>query len=262
MRAARTSSRRAMELGVQSTMSFSSEIKHELCKVENRKLCCLKAECYGIWLFSKCFSLKNSAYVTEHGDVARRMSELAAAAAGVQVEMSFAVSRRKKPAYRVELVDDASREQLLQIFGHTGREPSLRINRGNFEGDCCVQAFLRGAFLACGTATDPNKEYHLEFSVPYRNLAREFCTLLEETEAFPAAPAVAERKSSYVVYLKDSGQIEDLLTYLGASAASMELMQVKMYKEAKNNINRKTKFETANMDKTYSASARQTAAIA
>ena len=85
-----------MELGVQSTMSFSSEIKHELCKVENRKLCCLKAECYGIWLFSKCFSLKNSAYVTEHGDVARRMSELAAAAAGVQVEMSFAVSRRKK----------------------------------------------------------------------------------------------------------------------------------------------------------------------
>ena len=262
MRAARTSSRRAMELGVQSTMSFSSEIKHELCKVENRKLCCLKAECYGIWLFSKCFSLKNSAYVTEHGDVARRMSELAAAAPSVQVEMSFAVSRRKKPAYRVELVDDASREQLLQIFGHTGREPSLRINRGNFEGDCCVQAFLRGAFLACGTATDPNKEYHLEFSVPYRNLAREFCTLLEETEAFPAAPAVAERKSSYVVYLKDSGQIEDLLTYLGASAASMELMQVKMYKEAKNNINRKTNFETANMDKTYSASARQTAAIA
>ena len=65
-----------------------------------------------------------------------------------------------------------------------------------------------------------------------------------------------------MVYLKESGQIEDVLTYLGAPGAAMELMQVKMYKEAKNNINRKTNFETANMDKTYSASARQTAAIA
>ena len=58
-----------------------------------------------------------------------------------------------------------------------------------------------------------------------------------------------------MVYLKGSGPIEDLLTYLGAPAAAMELMQVKMYKEVKNDINRKTNFETANMDKTYSASA-------
>ena len=62
--------------------------------------------------------------------------------------------------------------------------------------------------------------------------------------------------------MKESGPIEDLLTYLGAPAAAMELMQVKMYKEVKNDINRKTNFETANMDKTYSASARQVAAIA
>lgn len=62
--------------------------------------------------------------------------------------------------------------------------------------------------------------------------------------------------------MKDSGQIENLLTFLGATGASMELMQVRMYKEVKNNINRKTNFETANMDKTYSAAARQIAAIA
>ena len=73
---------------------------------------------------------------------------------------------------------------------------------------------------------------------------------------------MVRRAGSWGVYLKDSGQIEDLLTYMGAAGASMELMQVKMYKEAKNNINRKSNFETANMDKTYSASARQTAAIA
>ena len=93
--------------------------------------------------------------------------------------------------------------------------------------------------------------------MPHKNLANGLFTLLSEVEAFPLSPALASRKGGYVVYLKESGPIEDLLTYLGAPSAAMELMQVKMYKEVKNNINRKTNFETANMDKTYSASARQ-----
>lgn len=243
-------------------MSFSSEIKNELCRVELKRECCLRAECYGAWLFSRCFTLKESAFVTENGAVARRMLELAAAGAGVSGELAFGVSRRKKPAYRVALPDEGSRQAMLEEFGHTGRETALRLNRAALENSCCTAAFLRGAFLTCGTATDPNKEYHLEFAVPHKNLANDLYTLLCEVEAFPLSPAVAGRKGGYVVYLKESGPIEDLLTYLGAPGAAMELMQVKMYKEVKNNINRKTNFETANMDKTYSASARQTAAIA
>lgn len=243
-------------------MSFSSQIKGELCKVEFKRECCLRAECYGAWLFSKCFTLRESVFVTENGPIARRMLELAAAGAGISGELTFGVSRRKKPAYRISLPEESSRQALLEEFGHTGKETSLRINRANLENDCCVAAFLRGAFLTSGTATDPQKEYHLEFAVPYKNLANDLYTLLNEVEAFPLSPSVANRKGSYVVYLKESGPIEDLLTYLGAPNAAMELMQVKMYKEVKNNINRKTNFETANMDKTYSASARQTAAIA
>ncbi len=243
-------------------MSFSSEIKTELCKVENKKDCCLKAECYGLWLFSRCFSRKETAYVTENGPVARRMLELAAAGAGVSGELDYGISRRKKTAYKVFLPDEDSRIQLLEAFGHTGLESSLRVNRAVLENDCCVAAFLRGAFLTCGMATDPRKEYHLEFAVPYRNLANGLYTLLCEVPAFSAAPSLSSRKGGYVVYLKEGGQIEDLLTYLGAPGASMELMQVRMYKNAKNDINRKANFEIANMDKTYSASARQTAAIA
>lgn len=243
-------------------MSFSSDAKTELCRIEHKQYCCLKAECYGLWIFSKCFTLKETAFITESGAVARRMAEFAAAATGASPEVCFAFSRRKKQAYRVELLDDISRKQLLECFGHTGLEPNLRINRGVFEEEGCVQAFVRGAFLCCGTVTDPHKEYHLEFSVPYQNLAIDLLTLLEEIQVFPLTPAISQRKGSWVVYLKDSAQIENFLTYLGASAAAMDLMQVKMYKEAKNNINRKTNFETANMDKTYSASAKQTAAIA
>lgn len=243
-------------------MSFSSDAKTELCKLENKRDCCRAAECYGLWLFSKCFTVKETVFVTEHGGVARRMVELAAETAGVFGELSYGISRRKKPAYQVRLPEAASRERLLSFFGHTGGEASLRLNRAVLENDCCGAAFLRGAFLACGTANDPQKEYRLEFAVPYRNLANGLYTLLDEMTAFALRPAIAPRKGGYVVYLKDGGQIEDFLTYLGASSAAMELMQVRMYKEAKNNINRKSNFETANMDKTYSASARQIAAIA
>lgn len=243
-------------------MSFSSDIKSEFCKVEFKRECCLRAECYGAWLFSRCFTLRESAFVTESGPVARRILELAAAGAGVSGELTFGVSRRRKPAYRVSLPDAGSKDAMLQEFGHTGRETTLRLNRANLENDCCTAAFLRGAFLTCGTATDPSKEYHLEFAVAHQHLANDLYTLLSEVDAFPLSPAVAARKNGYVVYLKESGPIEDLLTYLGAPSAAMELMQVKMYKEVKNNINRKTNFETANMDKTFSASARQVAAIA
>lgn len=243
-------------------MSFSGEIKTELCKTEPKRACCQGAECYGAWLFSRCFTLRESAWVTESGAAARRVLELAAAGAGVSAQLQYAVSRRQRPAYRVTLPSLSDRAQLLGAFGHTGKEPSLRINRAPLEDECCVQAFLRGAFLTSGTATDPNKAYHLEYAVAHKNLAGDLYTLLGEVPAFRATPAIVQRKGAYAVYLKESGQVEDLLAYLGAPVAAMGLMQVKMFKEARNNINRKTNFETANMDKTYSASARQTAAIA
>ena len=157
-------------------MSFSSDIKTELCKVEFKRECCLRAECYGAWLFSRCFTRKEAAFVTENGAVARRLLELAAAGAGISGELTFGVSRRRKPAYRVSLPDGGSRLALLEEFGHTGQETSLRLNRANLENSCCAAAFLRGAFLTCGTATDPRKEYHLEFAVPYKNLANDLYT--------------------------------------------------------------------------------------
>ena len=243
-------------------MSFTSQVKSELCKIELKKPCCLRAECYGAWLFSKCFTLKEGSYTTETPHVARRMLELAAAGAGASAQLTYAVSRRRQPAYKVALPEEQERRRLVNEFGHSGLEPSLRINRGALEDSCCQVAFLRGVFLSCGNATDPNKGYHLEFAAPYKNLANDLYALLGEAEAFRISPSLVRRPGGYGVYLKDSGQIENLLTFLGATGASMELMQVKMYKEVKNNINRKTNFETANMDKTYSAAARQIAAIA
>ena len=101
----------------------------------------------------------------------------------------------------------------------------------------------------------------MEFVVSFLNLARDFMTLLSEISALDLQPAFINRKGAYVIYIKGSERIADLLTYMGASYAAMELMQVKMVKEVRNYVNRKTNFETANIDKTVSAAAKQVAAI-
>ena len=90
-------------------MSFTADIKTELCKIQIKRDCCLRAECYGAWLFSKCFTIKEAAFTTESGPAARRMLELAASGPGVSAQLSYAVSRRRRPAYRVSLPEEQER---------------------------------------------------------------------------------------------------------------------------------------------------------
>ena len=134
----------------------------------------------------------------------------------------------------------------------------LALNSRLFKRDCCVQAFVRGAFLACGSVTDPNKEYHLEFSVPSLSLAEGLLSLLQE-HGIPIK--LASRKGIRLLYLKESEPIEDLLTYMGAVNNSLELMNVKIYKDVRNKVNRVTNCETANIEKTVNAAAGQVEAI-
>ena len=82
-------------------------------------------------------------------------------------------------------VPSGGREKALERFGHTGEEVSLRLNRANLEQDCCYGAFLRGAFLACGTMSNPERDYHLEFTVPRRRLAEDLSVLLRELWRLP-----------------------------------------------------------------------------
>lgn len=240
-------------------MSFSADTKQELCRVENKNACCEKAEGYGLLLFSRCFTQQDRAVTVDNGSVARLLAGYAASVAGVIAQVSVKMHRGSRAAYRLSIEGQGAKKALFEAFGHELSQVNLRINRGILECPGCTAAFLRGAFISCGSITDPNKEYHLEFSVPYKKLAGDLSGTLP---AVGIQPAIAERGGAYIVYIKDSGKIEDLLTFIGASNTSMELMQIKMYKEAINQINRKTNFETANMDKTYSASAKQTAAIA
>lgn len=244
-------------------MSFSEEIKNELCKLPIERDCCRKALCYGILRFARNFSDRAVSIVTEHPGFARLSASVLAEECGVFVDMQTKITHRKQTpeSCTVTVEGDDQRLMLIEHFGHSKDEIHGRINRANLEDDCCHAAFLRGVFLACGSVINPEKEYHLEFSVVHMHLAEDLSQLLSEQMSLHIQPAIIQRKGSYVLYIKESEAIADLLTFMGAQNGSMRLMEIKSLKELRNGVNRRSNCETANIMKTANAAAVQCIAI-
>lgn len=238
-------------------MSFASEVRQELCALEQAD-CCRHAAIYGLLLFGHHFSDRMILFQTEREKTAYYAAELLAAETGIFAEIRSPLKRGGR-IYSVTVPEEACAE-VLRCFGHRVDEPNRRIHTENLRGDCCSAAFLRGVFLACGTISDPLKQYHFEFSVSRVHLFRELKTFVAQLP-IGVHFGTAERKNTHILYCKASEEITDLLTYLGAVNASMKLMQVKMLKEVRNTANRLRNLDTANIDKTVSASAQQLAAI-
>lgn len=236
-------------------MSFSSDVKTELLQLEREYGCCETAEAYGMLLFGHSFSLREISFQTENKELAEMYRTLVFDTTGAEPELSETAAGK----YVLTVPTAKQRGVVFEAFGHGSREPALRLNRGNLANDCCAAAFLRGAFLACGTVTSPQKDYHLEFCIPYRALSRDFMSLLEEMNL---SPKLVERKGYQIVYFKESESIEDLLTCMQAVQSSLLLMNVKIYKDFRNKANRITNCETANITKTVAAAGEQLDAIA
>ena len=119
---------------------------------------------------------------------------------------------------------------------------------------CCKRAFIRGAFLASGSMSDPNKSYHFEIVCRTMEQAEQLQQLMNgfETEA-----KIVERKGHYVVYLKEGSQIVDMLNVMEAYVSLMNLENVRILKEMRNSVNRKVNCETANISKTVNAAVKQ-----
>ena len=141
-----------------------------------------------------------------------------------------------------------------------GYDPSLvlHVNFGLLEDDCCRTAFMRGAFLAGGSVTDPEKRYHLELATSHTQASREVSALLTEMGFLPHS---VRRSGSSVIYFKQSEHIEDLLTTIGAPVAAMDIMTAKVDKEIRNGANRAMNCDMANVNKTVDAALEQSAGI-
>lgn len=235
-------------------MSFSSKVKDELLNIQTENPCCILAESYGLMLFGRGFSGSEVYISTENQKVAARYKALAERFTMKPCEISKTASGKVK----VSVTDKADRLKVLEAFGYSGKERTRRLNWANIQEECCIGSFLRGVFLACGTVNSPEKNYHFEFVVPHMNLSKDLIKFISEIEL---SPKEVNRNGSYVLYFKDSSEIEDVLAVMGAQSSTLELMGVKMYKDMRNNVNRRLNFESANLDRTVNAALMQSEAI-
>ncbi len=244
-------------------MSFSSEVKKELCSHQSFDREQLKAELYGMLLFGKRFREDKITFTTECSHAAKRLAMLLENLYMPIIEKQTALRARSGDSrlYKLSVVDSDDCKRIFEDFGHSGSQITLRVNRANIFGDEYMAAFVRGVFLSCGSVSNPNKSYHAEFCAPYKNLSVDLCKILSEVTECTFSPKTVSRSGAYVVYFKGSEQICDLLTYIGAPNGAMEIMGTKAVKQVRNNVNRRINSEVANITKIASASAKQLEAI-
>lgn len=237
-------------------MSFSGKVKNELCRTVISRSCCAKAEAYGVLLCCNTFTSQEVRIITESESFAQRLPKLFLKAFDMEFDR-IPSSEEQKFIFQIY-----SEEKLVAIINSLGYDPSqssvLHINFGLLEDECCRSAFLRGVFLSGGSITDPVKQYHLELATSHAQASRELQTLLAE---MGHQPRTVLRGGYQVTYFKNSDQIEDILTVVGAPLSAMELMNTRVEKELRNDVNRRVNCEAANLDKAVDAAQEQLEAI-
>lgn len=223
-------------------MSFSSEAKNELCHVPLNRTCCARAEAYGVLLYCHTFDRREIRIITANDAFAQRLPKLFRRAFSLSFDHVPPEGAAGKRTFLI-----TAPEKILSILEVFGQESAVshHINYGMLETDCCRQSFFRGAFLAGGSVTDPDKRYHLELLTSHPSVSREAFNLMLE---MGFAPKDAVRSGGYITYFKQSEAIEDVLTTIGAPLAAMGIMQAKMQKDMRNAVNRRVNCDSANAD--------------
>ena len=225
-------------------MSFSGKVKEELLEHYARARHCDIAELSAIVHMAGEFKVGHGGVCclkvhTENLGVARKCFTLLVKTFNIKTDI---VVRRNTGKDNYSYYIYAKGEELLAI-----RDTIV-------QAVCCKRAYIRGAFIASGSMSDPSKSYHFEIVCNDENQAEH---LKEMMNSFGVDAKIVQRKRTYVVYLKEGSQIVDMLNVMEAHVALMELENVRIVKEMRNSVNRKVTCETANLNKTVSAAVRQ-----
>lgn len=235
-------------------MSFSADVKKELCLIRTEKAATC-AECHGMLLISRCFSFDKILFQTGVLEVAERFCTLLRQ--GFDVIAFVKTGGVKKPVYTVQISSQADRSRILNMLSYRHTDP-LIVDFDKIRASGHLKEFIRGALLAGGSISDPEKEYRAEFSFKSNEIAADFIGILD-SKGFDFT--MTYRAGKFLVYTKNSTTIEELLTYLGAGNETLNLIGVKVYKSIRNRTNRQNNFETANILKTANAAYLQTESI-
>ena len=239
-------------------ISFSAAAKAEVCRVIPQKYCCAVAECFGILLFANSFGGDGIKIITESREFAQSLPKLFKKAFDVTFDSFPSLEAPGKLVFQI--YDEEKIWQIMDTFGFDAEDTlALHVNLPIVEEECCKTAFLRGAFLAGGSVTDPAKGYHMELSTTHVSVARETYLLIGEVMDF--YPKNTARGGGQVLYIKQSEQISDCLTLLGAPVAAMGIMEARLEKELNNKVNRRCNCDDANISKVVEAAQEQIAAI-
>ena len=221
-------------------MSFSAEVKEELAKHISPARHCQMAELSAMLHYAGQYGLMEDGTLT----------------IGFQSE-NEAVLRKGftllKKAYNIDTVigvKGQKKADLLAIMGDLSGPADTSL----LKQACCRRAFIRGAFLSCGSISDPTKGYHLEFVCNNRTQAEQLQKIIGQ---FDIEAKIVCRKKYFVVYVKEGAGIVELLNIMEAHVALMNLENLRILKEMRNSINRRVNCEAANIQKTVQASTRQ-----
>ena len=239
-------------------VSFSASAKAEIARIPVHNQCCALAQCFGVLLYANSFSSEGIRIITESREFAYILPKLFKKAFDIDFDSYPSLASAGKLIFTIEEPDKL--EHILESYGFSPEDTvALHVNLPIVEEECCRTAFLRGAFLAGGSVTDPAKGYHLEITTTHHSVARETNVLIREAIGF--SPKSAQRGGGQVLYVKQNEQISDFLAFLGAHVASMAMMEAKLEKELNNKVNRRCNCDEANLSKVVEASQEQIAAI-
>ena len=230
-------------------LTFSAGVKAELCRQNISRECCAVAEAYGILLYCNMFTSREIKIITASRELAQRLPRLFRKAFDVEFDVLPPENPVGKSIFSI--TDAGKIAAVFEKFGYDAENSLVHhINLGVLEDDCCRISFIRGAFLAGGSITDPEKRCHLELVTAHMNVSREIFSILLE---MGFAPKDTARAGHFVTYFKNSEAIEDFFTTIGAPASAMEMMNAKVEKDMRNAINRRVNCDSANADRIVSA---------
>ncbi len=230
------------------TESFSQEVKQELCAVKAKMSCCRRAQLYGMLCGAEEASARRVRLETENPAVALQFTKLVREAVGLKDRSESVLT----------VIEDA--ELLGKLYSALALTDGGAVpDPSAFKCEFCGWSFVKGLFLVCGTITEPDNAYHMEFLLRNEDSAEGIASFLTD---LGVPPKITERRGGLCgVYYKDSESVVDILGHLGANRAAFKMLDVKILKDIRNNANRVANCEAANIGKTVAASNEQMRAI-